>query len=248
MANLVIVRTSKLAVASLLFGLVPIGHVCVLLLLRLGIQIPYVVWPLSILLGMVAPLVSIFLGSVARQEIVEKSSEIGGLQIAKIGLVLGYAGLVFWVYVAFMPPTPPPLDESGAIHSLKSIYLGFENCRKGSADRQMPDTLQQLQKMANDPGLINDPVAAGGYAGYTYTYHLRSPHNDGKLDSFEAVAVPSVIFVNPRHARSFYIDETGVIRVESNKRPTGTSPLLVDHPYNSFMEWFGTSPPLKDHP
>ena len=152
------------------------------------------------------------------------------LAVAIIWLVVGYF-VVALVYPFFIPHRAyrlPRIDDEGAaMHILKDIHEAFQRCSKVRADGPLPATLQQLQHEANDPYLINDRVAEGAYGDYKYTYHLRSTHNDGKLDGFEAIAEPEL--KDPDGRRSFYIDETGVIRVESNKRPTGKSPPLK-HP------------------
>jgi hypothetical protein len=152
------------------------------------------------------------------------------LAVALIWLVVGYF-VVALIYPFFIPHRtyrlPRTDDEESAINVLTDINEAFQRCSKVRADGPLPATLQQLQHEVNDPTLVNDPVGMGAYGDYNYTYHLRSTHNDGKLDGFEAVAEPE--FKDPDGRRSFYIDETGVIRVESNKRPTGKSPPLK-HP------------------
>jgi len=93
-------------------------------------------------------------------------------------------------------------NESAAIASLRSISTACEEYRGAQDPNSYPP---DMSTMVNAIPPYVDPVLGSGHkSGYSFQYVLTAPNE------YHAVAAPEV--VNITGIRSFFVDESGVIR------------------------------------
>jgi hypothetical protein len=110
-------------------------------------------------------------------------------------------------------------NESGAVSVLRTIFSAEATYQSTSGNGNY-GTLEQL----NDQGLIDYILAKGHRYGYTFKLRVER-YSSESAASLEAVAVPRRY--GRTGLRSFYIDETGVLR-GADKR--GAAATINDDP------------------
>jgi len=124
--------------------------------------------------------------------------------------------------------------------SLKQLAGDEETCKSGTvSERQASDdtpcgkaSSSKCLPLSTMPGtehaacLIANELATGKYHGYFYRYQPGSIGSSGRINSFTVNADP----LNPNEPRHFhyFVDETVLIRVNTNGRATAQSPVF-DH-------------------
>ncbi len=110
----------------------------------------------------------------------------------------------------------------GALHTIYSVCTSFhgQNYVAGTSTHRYPDTLAELGPVAQapGPGYIDPVLASGTKQGYTFTY------TDVDVNSYTCVAAP--VTVNVTGERSFFVDQTGVVRFALRAVPTVASQPL----------------------
>jgi type IV pilus assembly protein PilA len=176
---------------------------------------------------------AIVLGHQALGEIRRSGGRLTGSGMATTGLVLGYAGISvvpFMIIAAILIPnllrSKVAANEAAAVASLRTI-LTAETLFNDSYANGFSPSLETLrgdgdgQDSCDHAGLIKDVLASGQQDGYTFRYvptgqqifwessKLRGCSHAGR-QSFEIFADP--ISRGKTGRRSFYADQTGVIR------------------------------------
>jgi type II secretory pathway pseudopilin PulG len=177
--------------------------------------------------------VGITLGIIALVKTNRHPSEYGGKGLAIAGLVLSSLSAIF-VPVAFIAAIAIPnlmasaraANEGSTIQALRTIsaaeatYYGVHG-KYGTLDQLALDQL------------IDPDVAAGTRHGYKFKVDISTLEFPGPT-GFEAIGVPVTYPSSGR--RSFYINETGVIRVADKQGTDATRldpPLDFDSGYSS---------------
>ncbi len=205
-------RTNSLAVASLLlsfFSLFP-------------------------LIGILA----VVLGHVARSQIRKSAGKLKGAGIALAGLVLGYAGLGLFLLV-LLSSLPDlvwrhghgrEMNEASAVGSLRTINTAQVTYFAEYPTRGYSATLAQLGPPASNlqPGpeaafFIDSVLASGQKSGYRFTYVAGPADEHGLIMAYTVRADP---LAPESGERSFFTDETGVIRFENGKPAGPDSPVV----------------------
>lgn len=165
-------------------------------------------------------ILGIILAVVAMGKVKREPWNYGG-RIAMAGLVLSITSLVSVVPVGIIPAIAIPnllasrmaANEGSAIYSLRTISSAEMTYQ---ANYQKYATLDELAAA----GLIDPKLASGVKSGYRFTVELSS--DDPESAGFAAYCVP----VDYRNSgkRSFYVDQTSVIRGGDNHGgPSSTS-------------------------
>jgi len=196
-----------------------------------------------------AALAAIILGHISLADIRKSAGRLKGHGIAVGGLVLGYLGIVIIPLILIVAAIAIPnllrsrmaANEASAVGSLRTIYQASVNYSE-TYRNGYPPNLEVLTGMGipscDHAGLIGAQLASGRRNGYVFTYEpssgpvpqsvaLRLEGNDCSVPGaagFSVTADPITRGTTGR--RSFFIDQTGVIRYERTESATADSPPL----------------------
>jgi hypothetical protein len=183
-------------------------------------------------------------------DIRKSAGNLAGRGIAVAGLVLGYVGMatlpvilvVTYVILPKLMASPAEVNESSAITALHTINQAAASYR-ATYGNGFPPGLEVLPGMGapdcNHAGLIDSDLASGERSGYIFHYALRGPPANGGSPAFASSAKGCntaggggySVTADPQKRgttgeRSFYTDDTGVIRVEINRSAGAASAPL----------------------
>ena len=201
-----------------------------------------------------ASIAAIILGHMSLSEIRKSAGRIGGQGIAITGLVLGYLGVVIIPFILIVAAVAIPnllrarmaANEASAVGSLRTIDVaavqyasGYENGYPSSF--QVFGYGETIVGNCNHAGLIDRRLAGGQHSGYIFTYTPQFPNDaagpvvspkaaakgctSGGASGYTVTADP--LQPGTSGVRSFFTDQTGVIRFSSNgESATADSPPL----------------------
>jgi type IV pilus assembly protein PilA len=198
-----------------------------------------------------AAIAAIVLGHLALSEIRKSAGRLKGRGMADAGLVLGYSGTVAIPVVLIVAAIAIPnllrarmaANAASAVGSLRTIETAAGTYR-ATYRNGFPPSLQTLGSdgsgapNCNGAQLIDPALASGAKNGYEFTYRLGflPPESAGAsptrpkgcdiagLPSFEVHADP--ITRGTTGQQSFYMDDSGIIRVETFRPAAPDSPPL----------------------
>lgn len=131
--------------------------------------------------------------------------------LVEIMIVVAVIGLLSAIAIPNILRARLNANESAAITSLRAISTASEMYRSA----QSPSTYSpDLATLAGEiPSYIDPVLATGNKAGYTFQYIFVN------ANQYQALATPQI--ANVSGTRSFFVDESGVIR--SGTDATGTA-------------------------
>jgi len=119
-------------------------------------------------------------------------------------------------------------NEASATQSVRSIataeYVYFTTYGMGYSNTLLDLGGGQSAPSSTTAGLIDDPLSSGVKTGYSFTYTPASPNSVGSPQTYTLNAQPVV--PGSTGARYFYVDQTGVIRQNSNGPAGNADPPL----------------------
>lgn len=209
------VKTSGLAIASLVFGL------------------------LSILFSFLAGIPAVVFGHLARSDIQKSGGRVKGSGMALAGLILGYLFGVAVVPILIIAAIAIPnllrartaANEASAVGSLRDIVTAAVNYSYTCPKVGFPPSLAAIgptpspsEPCPEGANLIDSVLASGTKSGYVFTYVPRDMDGNGTFDTYTLTADP----VKPGNTgrRYFFTDESGVVRSETNSPANASSPPL----------------------
>lgn len=159
----------------------------------------------------------------------------GGRSMAIAALVINIVAIVSFVPVGMIAAIAIPnllasyraANEGSALSSLRTLHAAEATYQATRGQGQF-GTLNQLAA----EGLIDSKLASGTKNGYNFTIELTT--TDDNYPGFAVVGVP--VTYRKTGVRSFFVDETGVIRAGDNSGgpstkmdlPLGTDPDYYD--------------------
>ncbi|MFY9528583.1 MAG: DUF4190 domain-containing protein [Candidatus Acidiferrales bacterium] len=185
-----------------------------------------------------AAVAAIVLGHLAQSQIRNSGGRLKGAGMATTGLILGYIGVAFIPIILIVAAIAIPnllrarmaANEASALGSLRRIDTALETY-SSNYGHGFPEKLETLGPPSNGQApdenaadLINSFLARGRMNGYAFSYVVESKKAGGLRDAYEIGADP--VAPGSTGRRHFFIDETGVIRVESDRAATKDSPPL----------------------
>lgn len=196
-----------------------------------------------------AAVVAIVLGHIALSDIRKSAVQLKGHGIAVAGLVLGYLGIAMIPLLLIIAAVAIPnllrsrmaANEASAVSSLRAIDVASLRYA-GTYGNGYPPNLDTLTgegtASCDHAGLISGPLASGQRDGYLFTYHLMTDGTPPGLaaqgkgagctvgggSGFTVSADP--VTPGATGNRSFYVDQTGIIRYEMNGAATANSAPL----------------------
>ncbi len=168
-------------------------------------------------------IVGIIISVIALNKIKRNPHEYGGKGMAVGGLVVNIVCAVFLIPVLIIAAIAIPnlmaarraANEGAAIRSLRTIHAA-EQTYQATSGRGRYGNLSDLQR----DSLISSDLASGTKSGYRFKLEVIPSGRNG-LSEFEVVAIPTDYGSTGR--RSFFIDNTGVIRGEDSHGLDATS-------------------------
>jgi type IV pilus assembly protein PilA len=171
-------------------------------------------------------IIGIALSIVAMNRARRNPSEYGGSTMAAAGLATSILSVMIIVPVGIMAAVAIPnlmasarvVNEGSSIATLRSIHSA-EATYQATRGQGEFGTLDQLVA----EGLVKHELASGTRHGYRFNV---TPISDGETRGFQAVATP--LNYEKSGIRSFFVDDTGVIRAENTHgaEATDASPPL----------------------
>ena len=193
------------------------------------------------LLG-VGSVVGIVLAIVAMSKAKRNPHEYGGHGLATAGLVLSILSVVIVVPLGIVAGIAIPnllaarraANEASSMASLRRIHSaqGIYQATRGEGEF---GTLEQL--IAEE--LVSPEFGNTSHYGYKFTVTVKEADDYNEVAGFEAVAVPETY--GSSGIRSFYVDETGVIRAANNRGEVATA---LDDPLDD-DSYSSNGPPVR---
>ena len=218
-------RRKGMAVASLVLG--------ILAVLSLGI------------LGILG-IIGLVLGIVAYRRAKQSPAKYGGEGMALAGMIVSGLSLFMFAYMGIVAAIAIPnllaarkaANEGSAISSMRTL-VSAEATYQATVGAGSYGTLEELVAA----GLVDDKLGKGVKNGYRFEIRVKPARSKSEWASFEAVAVPVKYGSSGAGTgkRSFYVDESGVLRAgdkggieaSSLDPPVGQNSLPDRDPYRS---------------
>ncbi|MGH9514995.1 MAG: DUF4190 domain-containing protein [Terriglobales bacterium] len=194
-------KTSGMAVASLVFGILNI-------------------FPLSV--------VAIVLGHISLSRIKKSAGQIQGKGLAIAGLVLGYLGIAAIPLILIIAAIAIPnvlrakiaANEASAAHSVRMVATAERSYAAQHPTEGFTCNLADL----NSAGLGDSDLLGGQKHGYVFTLQNCSAETTGiPVTKFQVTAIP--VSLNSTGIKAFCADETGALRLD----PQGSALDCLDH-------------------
>jgi hypothetical protein len=137
-------------------------------------------------------------------------------------------GFVVFIFAAILIPHMMPssrlaLDEASAVTSTRAINRAQSSYAEKHLDKGFAATLSELSQ-GPGTGFIDEQLVSGRKTRYTFTMIVSPTDSCGRITTYAVVARPERF--GRDGVRSFFIDESGVIRYAAQNRP----PTLLDPP------------------
>ena len=189
-------------------------------------------------------IVGIILGHISLSDIRKSGGRLKGHGIAVAGLVLGYLGVATIPFILIIAAIAIPnilrarmaANEASAIGSLRTVVAAADSYAT-QYNNGYPPSLDALAGMGtascDHAGLINGELASGFKYGYTFEYEADSGATAKPPASGCSVAGGTGFTITAEPVtrgttgqRSFFVDQSGVIRAERNGPATADSAPL----------------------
>lgn len=141
-----------------------------------------------------------------------------GFTLIEILIVMAIIAVLATVSIAALLRARLTANETGAIASLKAIMAGCQLYSLRQEEHVYPNALAELTTPATDPPYLDTALAGGEKQGYLFTYERPT------AETFAARAAPVTVGITG--ARYFFVDESGVIRMNQSSAAGPTDPVL----------------------
>ncbi len=181
---------------------------------------------------------AIVLGHLAQSQIRSGGGRLKGGGMATAGLILGYIGVALIPIILIVAAITIPnllrartaANEASAVGSLRKISTATIVYSR-TYGHGFPARLANLgPSPTGDPdsekaaGLIDEILARGWKSGYVFHYVAENTDGGGAWNEYAVTADP--IAPGTTGLRHFFIDQTGVLRFESDHAATKDSPPI----------------------
>ena len=177
---------------------------------------------------------AVVLGHLALSEIKKSAGRIVGHGTAVAGLVLGYIGLAFVPVMLIIAAIAIPnllrsrmaANEASAVGSLRTINTAAITYASSYPGVGYPANLSNLGTSgaagSASADLIDSVLASGSKSGYVFIYK-----GDGNIPSTSYTVMTRPLTPGTTGQRSFFTDQSGVIRVNTNGTADANSDPLM---------------------
>lgn len=184
---------------------------------------------------------AVVLGHLSLSDIRKSGGRLVGSGMATAGLILGYMGFAAIPFILIIAAIAIPnllrarmaANEASAVGSLRIINTAEMSYSATYGNGFSPDlaTLGGAQPTCDHSGLIDATLASGMKSGYAFSYAPLSPSHmpakDCATPGFGAYGVTAdPINRGTTGKRSFFTDQTGIIRSDPNRAASADSAPL----------------------
>ena len=127
-----------------------------------------------------------------------------GFTLVEIMIVVAIIVLLAAIAIPNLLRARLSANESTAIAAMRTLSTAMETFRAAQSPPAYPAALTDLN--ATNPPYIDSVLASGNKSGYTFTYGSANSGN-----TYTVSAAPQT--ANVTGVRSFYVDQSGVVRV-----------------------------------
>ncbi len=179
---------------------------------------------------------AIILGHLALSEIKKSAGRLKGQGLATAGLILGYAEIALIPVILIIAAIAIPnllrakmaANEASSVGAMRTYSMAIFSYAEKCPQQGYPVSTEKLGPGAGDCDSANliDRVLATNPSrnGYVFHYEPGAPDATGRVMSYTITADP--IQQNTTGIRHFFLDESGVIRVESGHAASAESTPL----------------------
>jgi type IV pilus assembly protein PilA len=180
---------------------------------------------------------AIILGHLALSEIKKSAGRLKGQGLATAGLILGYAEIALIPVILIIAAIAIPnllrakmaANEASSVGAMRTYSMAVVSYAEKCPQQGYPVSTEKLGPGAGDCDSANlvDRALAGpmpSRSGYVFHYEPRAADATGKVTSYTITADP--IQQNTTGIRHFFLDESGVIRVENGHAASAESTPL----------------------
>ena len=132
-------------------------------------------------------------------------------------------GIVLLFLAAIIIPcfvdSPSAANEAGAVGSLRTITGAERQFSEQHPEKGFASSLSELGP--SEGGQLDAALASGTKSGYIFTISLAARDSAGRITKYAVTASPQTF--NKTGMRSFFTDESGVIRYTPQNRPAAVS-------------------------
>ena len=196
----------------------------------------------SLICGLFAWLFPISLGAVvlghwALSEIRQSAGRLKGQGLATAGLVLGYMGIAFIPFLLIIAAIAIPnllrarmaANEASAVGSMRTYVTAIIAYAEQCPKQGYPNSAVKLGPGGGDcehANLVDDTLGTDAAVKSGYVFHFQPGATDeqGRIVSYQLTADP--VKQDNTGSRHFFVDETGVIRVDKAGPASTESPAI----------------------
>jgi type IV pilus assembly protein PilA len=183
-----------------------------------------------------ASIVAVVLGHLSLSEIRKSAGRLKGQGLATAGLVLGYLGIAAIPFILIIAAIAIPnllrarmaANEASAVRALRSYSYALGSYAAQCPQIGFPASLSRLGpgRGCDHAGLLDNFLAkeAPARSGYSFHYSTGVLNNLGQVTTFTLSAQPTAPGTTGQ--RSFFVDQSGVIRASASGPAYADSPPL----------------------
>ena len=152
-----------------------------------------------------------------------------GFSLTELVIVVAIILLIAAISIPNLMRSRMAANETAAVTALRTVSAAentyFNACHRIGFAASLSE-LNTGTICVGGQGLIDETLATGTKSGYTFVYTSSAPNSWGTIRSYTVTAQP--ISTGSTGQRSFFLDQTDVIRYElnGNNLPTNSSPIL----------------------
>lgn len=142
-----------------------------------------------------------------------------GFTLIEIMIVVGIIVILVTIAIPLMLRSRINANEAAALANIRTIYNSCQSYYSNILPHSYPPSgLNDLISPASTPAYIDSVLASGTKQGYQYSYQFINE------EQFKLYANPA--YTNRTGVRHFFVDETGVVRQDSQNQADENDPAV----------------------
>lgn len=143
----------------------------------------------------------------------------GGFTLIEIMIVVGIIVILVTFAIPLMLRSRINANEAAALANIRTIYNSCQAYYSNNLPHTYPpNSLSDLTTPASIPAYIDSVLASGTKQGYQYSYQFVNE------EQFKLYVNPT--YTNRTGVRHFFVDETGVVRQDSENQADENDPAV----------------------
>ena len=153
-----------------------------------------------------------------------------GFTLVEIMIVVAIIALIAAIAIPNLLRARHNANETVAIGNIRTLSTALESFRAAQTPKSYPTAGAGLPVLsaAAPPYVDATLTAAGGRQGYTFAYLPGAAAGDGSINTYTLTAVPTAGLVGVAGTRTFFVDQSGVVRVAPGPAAPTVASLPLD--------------------